>query len=89
MATKPSRVKAREACVVTVGARPPIWPTAIVRNNRTGKLDEVVLHEAEPIDPGSEGIGYVFTRGEEVEASHPAVVDAPGAFVPIDEPRSD
>jgi hypothetical protein len=88
MATKTrerERMRAREACVITVGARPIVWERRIVRNNRTGRLDEIDIHELEPVDPGDEGIAYVFARHEEVWSDHPAVLDAPGCFVAIDE----
>jgi hypothetical protein len=85
--TKPSKMKAREACVITVGASPIVWEKRIVRDRRSGKLNEIDLHELPPVDPRSEGIPYAFAAGEEVMADHPAVLDAPGCFVPIDEPR--
>jgi hypothetical protein len=85
--TKPRRVKAREACVITVGARPIEYEKRIVRDNHTGKLAEIDMHELPPIDPGDEGIPYVFRKDEEVWSDHPAVVDAPFCFVPVDEPR--
>jgi len=91
MATKTKevgKVRAREACVITVGARPVVWPKIIVRDRHSGKLNEIDHHEAGPLDPGDEGIGYAFKPGEEVMADHPAVLDAPGCFVPVDEPRS-
>jgi hypothetical protein len=83
MATKAlSKVKAREAVVVVVGARPPVYKTALVRNRHTGLVEEVPMPppEAEPLDPGSTGRSYVFRRGEEVEADHEAVLDCPGMF---------
>jgi len=87
--TRPEKMVAKHACVVTVGARPVIYEKRIVRSNRTGRLEEISIHELPPIDPGSEGIGYGFKQGEEVWSDHPAVVDAPGCFVPVGEPRSD
>jgi hypothetical protein len=90
MATKTKervKVRAREAMVVTVGARPIVWPKIIVRDRHTGKLNEIDHHEAGPIDPGDEGIGYAFKKDEETWSDHPAVVDAPGAFVPVDATR--
>jgi hypothetical protein len=90
MATKTKergKVRAREACVITVGARPIVWEKRIVRSNRTGKLAEIDMHELPPVDEGSEGIPYVFKADEEVWDDHPAVLDAPGCFVPVDEPR--
>jgi hypothetical protein len=90
MATKTKevgKVKTKLACVITVGARPIVWEKRIVRDRHTGKLAEIDLHELPPVDPGSEGIPYAFAAGEEVMADHPAVLDAPGCFVPIDEPR--
>lgn len=82
-----SKVRAREACVIVVGARPVEWPKIMVRDKRTGKLAEIDHHEAGPLDPGSEGIPYAFKKDEQAWDDHPAVLDAPGCFVPIDEPR--
>jgi hypothetical protein len=90
MATKTrEKMRAREAVVVVVGARPIEWKKKIVRDRHTGKLVEIDLHEADPLDEGSEGISYVFKQDEEVWSDHPAVLDAPGCFLPVDEPRSD
>jgi hypothetical protein len=71
---------AREAVVVVVGARAPEFEKKVVRDRRTGKLAEVTLHEAPPLDEGDEGTSYVFRKGEFVEADHPAVLDCPGMF---------
>ena len=52
----------------------------------TGKLAEVELDpEKPPIDEGDPGRFYTFTRGEEVSADHEAVLDAPGAFEPVED----
>jgi hypothetical protein len=84
--SKAKKVKARHAVVVVVGARPPVYQTRIVRDRHTGLLAEVALSpsEAEPLDWGDEGIPYAFARGEEVEADHPAALDCPSAFVPVE-----
>lgn len=81
------KVEAVQACVVVVGARPPEFRKQIVHSNRTGQLAEVDLTEFAPIDPGDEGITYVFSKHEQVRADHPAVLDAPGAFAEIEEDR--
>jgi hypothetical protein len=83
------KMRAREAVVVVVGARPIEYQKRIVRDRHTHKLVEIDLHEAPPVDEGGEGISYVFKRDEEVWSDHPAVLDAPGCFLPADEPRSD
>jgi hypothetical protein len=82
-------MRAREAVVVTAGARPIVYEKRIVRDRRTNKLVEIDVHELPPVDEGSEGIGYAFKKDEEVWSDHPAVLDAPGCFLPVDEPRSD
>jgi hypothetical protein len=79
--TEPRWMQAREAVVVTVGSRNPVWQTAVVRDRHTGRLAEVPLTEYPPIDPGSEGDFYTFRRGERVLSDHPAVLEAPGAFI--------
>jgi hypothetical protein len=83
------KMRAREAVVVTVGARPITWEKRIVRDRHTNKLVEIDMHELPPVDEGAEGIAYAFKRDEEVWSDHPAVLDAPGCFLPVDEPRSD
>jgi hypothetical protein len=82
---KVGRVRAINACAITVGARPPVYETAIVRDNHTGKLAEVELNpERPPIDEGDLGRFYVFSRGEEISADHEAALDAPGCFEPVE-----
>jgi hypothetical protein len=63
-----------------------VWRRRIVRNIRTGKLDEIDMNpELPPLDRSDLGRSYVFKRGEEIPADHEAVLDAPGAFYPVDE----
>jgi hypothetical protein len=85
--SKVGKVAAREAVVGVVGARPPIFRTTIVRNRHTGKLVEVPLApmEAPPLDEGDPGVSYVFKRGEEIPADHPAALASPGSFYPVEE----
>jgi hypothetical protein len=88
MATKskaPAKMKARQAIVVTVGARPVEWQKRIVRNRHTGKLVEIDIHELPPVDEGDLGRFYVFAKGEEVAADHEAVLDCPSGFEPVDD----
>jgi hypothetical protein len=86
MATKPKKVRAREAMVVIVGSRAPVYHTHLVRDRHTNRIVEVPLNpEMPPIDPGDEGTSYVFKRDEEVYDDHPAVLELPHAFVPVDE----
>jgi hypothetical protein len=85
----PTWMQAREAVVITVGARAPVYRTAIVRNRHTGQLDEVELNEFAPIDPGDEGRWYVFKRGEKVLSDHEAVITSPGSFIPLVVPPGD
>jgi hypothetical protein len=81
--TEPVWLMAREAVVVTVGARAPVYETAIVRHRITGQLHEVPLNpERPPLDPGDEGRWYVFKKGERVLSDHEACIESPGSFVP-------
>lgn len=79
------KLEAREAVVIVVGARPVEWQRRIVRDRHTGKLAEIDMHELPPVDEGSEGISYAFRAGERVWSDHPAVLDAPGCFIPVSE----
>ena len=79
------KVEAIADCVVTVGARAPVYRKAIVRDRHTRQLVEVELHEAEPLDSGDAGRSYAFSRGQKEWADHEAVVDAPGALKPVDD----
>ena len=83
--TKPKMMITKEACSVTVGARPIEWQRRIVRDRHTGKLAEIDIHELPPVDEGDLGRHYCFRRGEEVPADHEAVADAPGRFRPADD----
>jgi hypothetical protein len=87
MATKEAtkKLEAKEAIVIVVGARPIEYQKKIVLNRHTGKLVEIDLHEAPPVDEGDEGTSYVFKRGEKVWPDHPAVEACPGAFRPAEE----
>ena len=60
--------------------RPPVYETKLVRNRRSGLLQEVTLTEFPPIAPGTDGITYVFARGELVARDHPVVLDGPHRF---------
>jgi hypothetical protein len=80
--TKVGKVKAKQAAVVTTGARPPMF----VRDRHSGKLMEIDMN---PIDEGDLGRSYVFTKGEEVAADHEAVLDAPGTFEPVEDWRGE
>jgi hypothetical protein len=90
MATKtstegPTWVQARETMCVIVGARAPVYKTAVVRDRHTGQLAEVALAPCEhpPIDEGDEGRSFIFARGEKVLDDHEAVRHAPHCFVPV------
>jgi hypothetical protein len=83
--SKIGKVECRETIGISVGARPIEYERRIVRNNRSGRLEEIDIHELPPVDPGDEGTFYVFTKGEQVLADHPAVAANPGAFVAVDD----
>jgi len=80
-----TKVQARQACVITVGATPIVYEKRIVRDRHSGKLAEIDIHELPPVDPGHEGTAYVYKKGEEEWSDHTAVLDAPGCFVPVEE----
>jgi hypothetical protein len=82
---KVGKVECRNACVITVGARPIEWQQRIVRNRHTGRLEEIPVTELPPVDPGDERRFYAFKRGEIVRADHEAGVAAPGAFDPVED----
>lgn len=74
-------VRAKEAIVITVGARPVEYRRVKAVSRRTGEVVEVEANEFPPIDEGDEGIPYAFKPDEKVRADHPAVKACPGAFV--------
>ena len=76
-------VVAREAVVVTVGARAPVYEQITVPHNRTG--EPVTMNKDQPSDPGTEGIPYAFKQYQRVARSHPAVKESPGSFMPIED----
>jgi len=88
MATKAKvgKVECLETVCITLGAKPPVFQKAIVRDRHTGQLAEVELNEYPPIDEGDIGTSYTFKRGEIIRADHPAVV-AKGSryFDPVDD----
>ena len=81
----PGRVRAKEAIVIVIGARPVEWHKIIVRDRHTGRLAEIDHHERGPKVPEEVGTPYVFARHEEVYDDHPAVRAKPHAFVSVDE----
>ena len=84
--TKVGKVKAREAMVVVVGARPPVPDTRFVRDRHTRRIVEVpMVPELPYLDEGDLGRSYIFTKDEEVAGDHEAVLDAPGAFEPVED----
>jgi hypothetical protein len=84
--TTTKMMQANEACVITVGARAPVYEKAIVRDRHTGKLAEVDMNpERPPVAEGDLGRSYVFKRDEKVRADHEAVLDAPGCFREADD----
>jgi len=50
--TKVGKVKAKQAAVVTAGARPPMFENRIVRDRHSGKLMEIDMNPESPIDEG-------------------------------------
>lgn len=76
-------VVAKEAVVVTVGARAPEYEQVEVTDRRTG--NRVMINKDQPAIPGDEGIPYAFRPYQRVPRSHPAVQEAPGAFMPEEE----
>lgn len=82
---KVQMMEAKVAVVVNVGGRPPVYETRVVRDRKSGALAEVTLHEFPPIDPGDLGTPYAFKAGEKVRADHPAVVDCPSGFRPVED----
>ena len=82
--TTPGRVRCREAIVIVIGARPVEWHKIVVRDRHTGRLAEIDHHERGPKVEEKLGTPYVFARGEEVDADHPAVLAKPYAFVPVE-----
>lgn len=75
-------VVARDACVIVVGARPPVYEKITVIHNKTGL--PVEMNSDRIIDEGSEGIPYTFRPYQRVPRSHPAVKDSPSSFMDVD-----
>jgi hypothetical protein len=76
-------VVAREACVVTVGARNATYEQITVVHNKTG--ERVTMNSDRVLDPTREGIPYVFKQYQRVLRTHPAVKESPGSFIDIDD----
>lgn len=76
-------VVAREACVVTVGARPTTYEQITVVDRKTGL--PVTMNSDRVEDQGSEGIPYAFKQYQRVLRTHPAVKTSPGSFTAIDD----
>jgi hypothetical protein len=91
MATKTrEKMRAREACVVTVGARPIVYEKRIVRDRHTGRLAEIDVHELPPVDPGNRVFPTSSRRMRKSGAiiprcwTPPAALSRPTSPVPTD-----
>lgn len=85
MAKKHSgQVVAKEAIVVVVGAKPPVYGTIKTQDRRTGEWVEIENQNV-ILDEGASGVSYAFKPMQKVSANHPAVKDCPGAFMPLSE----
>ena len=83
---KVGKVRAKQAMVVTVGARPPEWQKRIVRDRHSGKLVEIDMNpELPPIDEGDLGAATSSPRARKWPAITRRSLDAPGAFEPVDD----
>ena len=76
-------VVAKEAVVVIVGARPITYEQITVVDRRTGQ--PVTMNSDRVEDQGDEGISYAFKAYQRVPKNHPAVKEAPGAFMEIED----
>ena len=85
---KSDYVVSRAACVVCVDARPIEYGKVTVRHNKTGEL-VTIDNQNEIIDPGDEGVTYVFRPFQKVHRLHPAVISSPSTFMPLDEVDTD
>lgn len=77
-------VAAREAIVVTVGARPIEYGRITITDRHSGDR-KTIDNQNDIVDGGDEGIPYAFKAFQRVSKSHPAVKECPGAFMPADE----
>jgi hypothetical protein len=85
-----------EPVIFIHGARAPTYRKWIDRDRKTGQLVEKELRPPlngapcppshEPMDPGSEGVSYVFKQGDKIPDSHVAVAERPQWFVPCAAP---
>lgn len=85
MARNSSMMVAKDTICITVGARPIQYKRATVWDRRRSEPVEIDIHEAEPIDPGDDGISYTFRAGQKVPRSHDAVKACPDAFLPLED----
>ena len=84
--TKVGKVKAKQAAVVTAGARPPnVRESDRARSAQRQADGDRHEPRGPPIDEGDLGRSYFPAKGEEVAADHEAVLDAPGAFAPVED----
>lgn len=77
-------VVAKDAIVIVVGAKAPVYGTVKTQNRHTGEWVEIPNQNV-VVDPGASGVSYAFKPMQKVSAGHPAVKDCPSAFMPIDE----
>lgn len=75
---------AKEAIVVVVGAKPPVYAEIEVKDDRTGEMKKRI-ESTVVVEEGEHGVGYSFRAYQKVHKSHPAVKANPGAFIPLEE----
>jgi hypothetical protein len=88
MPAKSSKMVAREAIVVNVGARPIEYGKITVVDRKSGETKTIDNHN-NIVDGGDEGIPYAFKAFQRVSKNHPAVKACPGAFIPAEEVDED
>lgn len=74
---------AREAMVVVVGAKAPVYSQVEVIHNKTGQ--PVLMNKDQPDEEAVEGIPYTFKQYQRVAAGHPAVKQSPHLFLTLDD----
>jgi hypothetical protein len=87
---KAKMMRAKEAIVINVGGSPRQYGKITVRSRRTGEMETIDYTDGDferHVDyvPEDNGVPYAFKAYEKVPASHPAVKENPGAFVPDDD----
>ena len=81
---KKGTLVAKETVVVVVGAEPVEYGKITVTHNKTGER-VTIDNQNDIVKEAVDGVQYAFKAFQKVNPNHPAVIDSPSSFMPLEE----